>query len=337
MLRYFSISFAVSIAALAAAFFWGSWEALLIATLLVIMEVTFSFDNAVVNAAILTQMDEKWQKRFLTWGILIAVFGMRLIFPIAIVALATGLGMMEVVNMSLDNPAAYTQHVADSHAQIAAFGGMFLLMVFLHFMFDGTKELHWIKSVEKRLASLGKLESVEVVAALSLLLGLQVFLPAEQRHDVLQAGTIGVVLYVFIKSITALAAGDEAAEAGTRSLAYNGIAGFLYLNLLDASFSLDGVIGAFAVSKDIVIIMLGLGAGAMYVRSVTIYLVHKGTLGKYVFLEHGAHYGIGALALIMLFSIVVHVSEVITGLIGLTFILLSLYSSVRYARKHGHV
>lgn len=333
MLRYFSVSFIVSIVALIASFMWGSWEGLLIATLLVVLEVTFSFDNAVVNAAILTQMDEKWQKRFLTWGILFAVFGMRLIFPIAIVAFATGLGMGEVVRMALDNPQTYTQHVTDSHAQIAAFGGMFLLMVFLHFMFDGAKELHWISIIEKRLASLGKLESVEVVAAMSLLLVLQAFLPEAQRHDVLQAGTIGVVLYVLIKSITALAAGDEASEAGIKSLAYNGFAGFFYLNMLDASFSLDGVIGAFAISKDIVIIMLGLGAGAMYVRSVTIYLVHKGTLGKYVFLEHGAHYGIGALAIIMLVSIIVHVSEVITGLIGLTFILLALYSSVRYARK----
>jgi len=333
MLRYFGVSYFISIMALVLSFWWGGWSGLVIGTLLVIMEVTFSFDNAIVNAAILTKMDEKWQRRFLTWGILFAVFGMRLVFPVLIVAVATGLGMVDVVKLSLEDPANYTKYVMQSHSQIAAFGGTFLLMVFLHFMFDETKELHWIGTVEKKLARLGKLESMEAVTALSILLLLQHFLPAEEKLSVLVAGTVGVVLYVVVKSITALASNGEDSHSTVNALAYNGLAGFIYLNLLDASFSLDGVIGAFAISQDIIIIMLGLGAGAMYVRSVTIYLVHKGTLGKYVFLEHGAHYGIGALAIIMLLSIHVHVSEIITGLIGIAFIFLSLYSSVRYTRK----
>jgi hypothetical protein len=116
---------------------------------------------------------------------------------------------------------------------------------------------------------------------------------------------------------------------------YSGLAAFVYLNMLDTSFSLDSVVGAFAISHDIVIIGLGLAAGAMFVRSLTVYLVRKGTLEQYIFLEHGAHYAIGALAVIMLVSIRQPVSEVITGLIGVVFIALSFMSSVRHNRlKH---
>ena len=89
---------------------------------------------------------------------------------------------------------------------------------------------------------------------------------------------------------------------------------FLYLEVLDASFSFDGVIGAFAITNDIVLMALGLGIGAMYVRSLTVYLVRQGTLDDYVYLEHGAHYAIGALAVILLVTIQYEINEVITGL-----------------------
>jgi len=107
-----------------------------------------------------------------------------------------------------------------------------------------------------------------------------------------------------------------------------------YLEVLDASFSFDGVIGAFAITSDVVIIMLGLAIGAMFVRSMTIYLVEKGTLDAYVYLEHGAHYAIGALALIMLASGTgLHIPEVITGLVGVAFIVWAVISSISYSKK----
>jgi len=335
-MRYFYVSHLVTVIGLFLAYQWGGLAGLGIAALLMVMEITLSFDNAVVNASVLKHMDEIWQKRFLTWGILIAVFGMRLLFPIVIVALATGLGAVEVLQLAIDSPEEYSRHVLDSHVQIASFGGMFLLMVFLHFVIDGTKDLHWIGFIERRLALLGKLESVQVVVALVVLLVLAHFLPEEQHTGALVSGVVGVVLYVMVKSITALCAGSEdAAHGATKTVAYTGFMGFMYLQLLDASFSLDGVIGAFAMSKDIIIIMLGLGIGAMFVRSLTIYLVKKGTLSEYIYLEHGAHYGIGALALIMLVSMLVHVPEFITGFIGLSFILLSLWSSLLHRKKES--
>ncbi|WP_030218449.1 DUF475 domain-containing protein, partial [Streptomyces sp. NRRL WC-3626] len=98
------------------------------------------------------------------------------------------------------------------------------------------------------------------------------------------------------------------------------------------SFSFDGVIGAFAITNDIVLMALGLGIGAMYVRSLTVYLVRQGTLDDYVYLEHGAHYAIGALALILLVSIRYQINDIVTGLIGVTLISASFYSSVRRNR-----
>ncbi|MBY0408062.1 MAG: DUF475 domain-containing protein [Rickettsiales bacterium] len=333
-MRYFSVSIVISIIGLVAAYWWGGWAGLTIAALLSLMEVTLSFDNAVVNAAILKDMDEKWQKHFLTWGILIAVFGMRLVFPLAIVAFATGLSMLEVGHMALEDSTTYSQYVMDSHVSIASFGGMFLLMVFMHYFFNEHKELHWINVVESRLAKLGKVESAEIIVALALLLGMQWMVPEDDRLEAIIAGVVGVVLFVLVNSMTALLSGGSTPQSASKGVAYAGFMGFMYLQILDASFSLDGVIGALAMSKDIVIIMLGLGIGAFFVRSMTVYMVRKGTLDEFVYLEHGAHYGIGALAFIMLLSMALHVSEVVTGLIGASFIGFALISSIRYNHKH---
>lgn len=328
-MRHFSLSIAVTIVALVLSYVWAGLPGLFTCTLLILMEVGFSFDNAVVNASVLKHMDEKWQRRFLTWGILICVFGMYYLMPIAIVAVATGLGVIEVTQMALNDQEAYTHHLESAHTSIAAFGGMFLLMVFLKFMFDQGKDVHWINIIETKLSRLGKLESMEIVLALSFLLILEQFLPGEQALAEMSAGVFGVVLYVAVKALTSLFVGEE---AGSNVAGMTGLMGFIYLNLLDASFSLDAVVGGFAISHDIVIIMLGLSAGAMFVRSITVYLVRKGTLDNYIFLEHGAHYGIGALAIIMLISIVTPVSEVITGLIGITFIALAFWSSVKHRK-----
>ena len=322
----------VAAAGLAAAFAWGGPAALVVAALLSVMEVSLSFDNAVVNAAVLRRMDPKWQQRFLTWGILIAVFGMRLVFPVLIVAVAAGLGLVEVAAMTVNDPARYAAHLKDAHTGIAAFGGLFLLLVFLDFVCDEVKEVHWLGWVERRMAALGRLEAVAVAVALGTLLLVQLALPEHERLTAMVAGVAGVATFVAVKGFAGLC-GDPDAAVGvaTRS----GAAGFLYLEVLDASFSLDGVIGAFAVTTDIIIILIGLAIGAMFVRSLTVYLVRKGTLEEYRYLEHGAHWGIGALAVIMLVSMRVDVPEVVTGLIGVSLIGLSLLSSIRYRRAAG--
>jgi hypothetical protein len=280
-------------------------------------------------------MDERWQQYFLTWGILIAVFGMRLLFPITIVAVATGIDFVGVANMALHEPATYAQHLDDSHVQIAAFGGMFLLMVFFGFLFDNDRELHWLGVLERKLASFGKLESIEVILSLSTLLIIQAYLPQEVRLAALISGVAGVILFVVVDSLAALFEDEEEGDDVVSAIKKGSVMSFLYLEVLDASFSFDGVIGAFAITQDVVIIMLGLAIGAMFVRSLTVYLVRQGTLDEYVFLEHGAHYAIGSLAAIMLASMSHHIPEIVTGLIGALFIGLSVYSSILYKRDQA--
>jgi uncharacterized protein len=331
-MQHFRLSIIVTVICLAAAFYWGGPIGAFIAVILGILEVSLSFDNAVVNASVLKRMDERWQRYFLTWGILIAVFGMRLVFPIAIVSAATDIGFLGVADMALRDPATYSQHLSDAHVQIAAFGGMFLLMVFFSFIFDEGKELHWLGKIEEKMASFGKLESIEIILALGLLLATQNWLPEGMRLEALVAGVAGVILFVIVDSLDALFEDEEEGEQLAAAVKKAGIMSFLYLEVLDASFSFDGVIGAFAITQDVVIIMLGLAIGAMFVRSLTVYLVRQGTLDEYVFLEHGAHYAIGALAGIMLVSINHHIPEVITGLVGAAFIGLSVLSSIRYKK-----
>ncbi|MDP2902829.1 MAG: DUF475 domain-containing protein [Methylovulum sp.] len=334
-MQHFRLSFFVTALCLAAAFYWGGAIGAFIAIILGVLEVSLSFDNAVVNASILKRMDERWQRYFLTWGILIAVFGMRLLFPIAIVAAATGIDFVGVTNMALHDPETYSRHLTDSHVQIAAFGGMFLLMVFFSFIFDESKELHWLGKLEEKMASFGKLESIEIIFALSLLLVTQHWLPGPIRLEALVAGVLGVILFVVVDSLSTLFEDEEEGEELAEVLKKGSVMSFLYLEVLDASFSFDGVIGAFAITQDVVIIMLGLTIGAMFVRSLTVYLVRQGTLDEYVFLEHGAHYAIGTLAAIMLISMTHEIPEVVTGLVGAALIGLSVFSSVRYKRKHA--
>ncbi|WP_047787819.1 DUF475 domain-containing protein, partial [Variovorax paradoxus] len=124
---------------------------------------------------------------------------------------------------------------------------------------------------------------------------------------------------------------QQTLQAGTKG----GLGAFLYLEVLDASFSFDGVIGAFALTHNLFVIAIGLGIGAMYVRSMTIMLVERGTLAEYRFLEHGAFYAIIALSVIMFVQPLVHIPEVVTGLGGATLIGISLWSSIRWNR-HNH-
>lgn len=332
-MQHFRLSIIVTTACLAAAIYWGGIMGAFIALILGVLEISLSFDNAVVNASILKRMDERWQQYFLTWGILIAVFGMRLLFPIAIVAAATGIGFAGVTDMALHDPEQYAKHLTDSHVQIAAFGGMFLLMVFFSFLFDEGKELHWLGYFEEKMSDFGKLESVEIIIALSLLLLTQHWLPQEIRLDAMVAGIAGVILFVVVDSLSALFEDEEEGEELADALKKGSVMSFLYLEVLDASFSFDGVIGAFAITRDVVIIMLGLAIGAMFVRSLTVFLVRQGTLDEYVFLEHGAHYAIGTLAAIMLISMTHEIPEVVTGLVGAVLIGLSVFSSILYKKK----
>ncbi len=342
-MKHFKVSFLVTALCLAAAGWWGytltGWSgalsALGIAAILAAMEVSLSFDNAVVNASVLKTWDDYWQKLFLGVGIIIAVFGMRLLFPLVIVAVAADIGIMDVWHLALNDPKTYSMHLTNHHAEVAAFGGMFLLLVFLNFLFDHEKEVHWLGHVEQKLGALGKVSSIAVMISLAVLLGSMSLVGEAQKLVVLISGLWGILIYVAVDAISNLLEKEEEGSNVGDLVKKGGIGGFLYLEVLDASFSFDGVIGAFAITTDVVIIMLGLAIGAMFVRSLTVYLVKQGTLDQFVFLEHGAHYAIGILAAIMLASMKYHIPEIFTGLIGVAFIAASVWSSVRHRRQQA--
>tara|TARA_R100001224_G_scaffold9830_2_gene5047 strand:- start:492 stop:1550 length:1059 start_codon:yes stop_codon:yes gene_type:complete len=305
-----------------------------IVLVLSILEISLSFDNAVVNATVLRKMDEKWQRRFLTWGILIAVFGMRIVFPLAIVAVAANLDPLSAIDLSLNDPERYEAIVSSAHVGIAGFGGAFLTMVGLNFFFDGDKDVDWIRGLELALRRFSEIRAAEIGILLLMLYGISTMLPEGEGMVFLTAGILGLVTYIAVDAIGTVLDKVERrkmAEGAVRS----GLGGFLYLEVLDASFSFDGVIGAFALSNNMLIIALGLSIGALFVRSMTVHLVRAGTLTKYRFLEHGAFWAIIALGLIMLLSAKFHISESITGLIGAVLIGISLLWSMRYNRKHG--
>ncbi len=322
-MRYFISSLIITIIGLALAFYIGGLYALYITALLAILEVSLSFDNAVVNAKVLETMEPKWQKRFITLGIPIAVFGMRFLFPIIIVAVAGGLGFFETFNLALNEPAKYQATLESVDKLIYAFGGAFLFMVFLDFIFDVDREEKWIKVIEdsKTLNMAGHINNIEMILAIAIGLYL-----VSMTNDVGVAIAYfsGVFLHSLIASLDEILSTD-----GVRS----GIMGFLYLEVLDASFSFDGVIGAFALSSNIFIIMIGLGIGAMFVRSLTLYFVEKKTLTEYRYLEHGAHYAIFALAFVMFAKMFIHINEVIVGTIGVTFIAVATLHSIWVNRK----
>ncbi|MCG2574671.1 DUF475 domain-containing protein [Acinetobacter sp. ME22] len=357
-MKHFRFSIIFTVICLALSAYWGfthgaeaglmtMFKALAITGILAVMEVSLSFDNAVVNASVLKTWNHFWRTLFLTVGIIVAVFGMRLLFPLLIVGVTADMSIVDVAQLALNDPKSYSEKLMAHHPEISAFGGMFLLLVFLNFLFDDEKDSHWFHWLESKLANLASIPAVSVFLALISLLVMAHFVDVDTKLAVVVSGIWGIVVYVGVQVIGHLLEGSESSDEETENnqqgtsvgdtvatVAKGGIGGFLYLEVLDASFSFDGVIGAFAITNDVVIIMLGLAIGAMFVRSMTVFLVEKGTLDAYIFLEHGAHYAIGALAFIMLASGTgVHVPEVVTGLIGIAFIVWAVLSSISYSKK----
>jgi hypothetical protein len=353
LLRTFGGSLLVAVAGLALGYVYGGATGLAITAILAVLEVSLSFDNAVVNATVLERMSDFWQKIFLTVGVAIAVFGMRLLFPLLIVGITAKLTPSEAFHLALekgdpDTPGTYGYLLREAHPAIAAFGGIFLLLLFLDFVFE-ERELTWLTPIEKPLAAIGKLDQLSVVIALvALVVSAYTLAPDDKVSTVMVSGVLGMVTYLLVNGLGEFfnveaeeEAEEEAAQKKRNGTVVKAVGKaafflFLYLEVLDASFSFDGVVGAFAITSDPIIIAIGLGIGAMFIRSLTVFLVRKGTLAEYVYLEHGALWAIGALAVVLLITIEYEVPEVVTGLIGVGFIAAAFISSVVRNRRTGH-
>lgn len=330
--RIFAVSVFISIAALVFVGATLGVQAALLTLALIVIEMTFSFDNAIINARILNTMSPFWQKMFMTVGILIAVFGMRIVFPIVVVMLGAGLSWQEVLNLALNSPDEYSEKLHQAHPSIASFGGMFLMMLTLDFFMDRSRRVLWLKHLEGVMQKIGHVWMPTVVS-LAVTGGLALIPANAHPSETIKAGVFGIVLYLVIKGLTELFSrrqgGDSASGKAVIKTGLAGFTAFLYLEVLDASFSLDGVIGAFAITQNVILIAIGLGVGALWVRSFTLYMVHHKTLHTYHYLEHGAHYTIAVLSIFLLSSLFVGIPEAIAGIAGIAIIALSVVASKR--------
>ena len=312
-------------------FYSGTWtgasSALFLTAVLAVLEISLSFDNAVVNASVLKEMTPRWRHRFITWGMLIAVFGMRVVFPLAIVSFSAGIDPWSALVLAATRPGEYALIMHEAHVPLAGFGGAFLLMVALNYFFDHEKEEHWLGPLERIFSKIGRIHAVEIGLCLLFFYGLtQLMTDPARQLSFLSSGIFGIITYIMVDGISEVL---NIPSADRLHLERASAAMFFYLEVLDASFSFDGVVGAFALTSNIFIIAVGLGIGAMFVRSLTILLVERETLSQYRFLEQGAFYAIGALATLMIVDVFVPVPEMATGLIGAIIIGISVYSSRR--------
>jgi hypothetical protein len=336
-LRIFAFSALATVATLVAVALGMGSKALYIVLILMIVEITFSFDNAIINAKVLEKLSPFWQQLFLTVGIVIAIFGMRVLFPILIVSLTADLSWSKVIDLALHHPKEYGHHLEEAHPMISAFGGAFLLMLAFQFFFDDERDVLWIKKLESKMQLLSHWVWAPTVT--SIIMGFVSLLPMNTHaRQTIVAGALGTLTYV---GIQLLVRGMERAQGKRGAVSKGGQVGmaafltFIYLQILDASFSFDGVIGAFAITSDIVLIAAGLGIGAIWVRSMTVYMVRKGTLNEFVYLEHGAHYTVFVLAVVMLASALLDIPEIVPGLTGLGIIAASIAASIRVRKKLG--
>ncbi|MEO5950271.1 MAG: DUF475 domain-containing protein [Candidatus Saccharimonadales bacterium] len=337
-LRIFAISGILTIIIGAIFGIISGLDALWLFIVLAVMEVTFSFDNAVVNSRILIRLSPLWQKLFLTVGIFIAVFVVRFALPILIVMAATSLDFASVVNLSLNEPAKYSEALHKAAPVIDAFGGTFLLMIGINYFLDRDKVIHWLHPLERRLVLLGKVKFIKPI--IMILVASCIYLTVDQKLQqiVLISSLVGIILHIGLESMghyfEQSMTRKKSSMTATHLVGWAAFASFMYLEVLDASFSFDGVIGAFAITDNIVLIVAGLGVGALWVRSMTVYLMRSGTLAKYRYLEHGAHWAIFALGTVMLIKLYhIELPEWVTGSLGLVFIVTAVISSIIEKRR----
>jgi hypothetical protein len=334
--RIFGFAHAVALAALIGGFVVDGTQGLVVVALLGVLEIAVSFDNAIVNATVLARMDRFWQRMFMTVGVLIAAIGMRLLLPLIIVAVGAHLTPWRAVDLAYENPDRYHTLLMTAQPGIAAFGGIFLLMIAIAF-FREDREVHWWPAVEKRLPALLGRSGVPLLIALLFTAVAGITVPSGDRFRVVLGCLVGLLCYLGIHMISEQVADRADADGASRPRAtVQGRSAFLlfvYLELLDATFSMDSVMGGFSVTVDIALITLGLAIGAGYIRALTVYVVRKGTLEQYRYLEHGAYYSIALLSVLLLWEVWRDVPDWITACTGAVVITAAWLTSIWAAKR----
>jgi hypothetical protein len=306
---------------------------------LAVLEISLSFDNAVVNAIKLRLLNSFWQQMFIYVGIFVAVGVVRFLLPILIVMGTAGLGFTKVLDLAVNHPHDYSAQLDSAHVAVAMVGGIFLLMIFLNNMIGGENDEQWIGIFERPLARLGKYTYLARTIALAVIV---VIWAAQDWNKVVPiAGLISLAVFEIVGAIGNKLEDDEEEEVadqpkGQPKIKAAGLASFgvfLYLEVQDAMFSFDGVSGAFALSSDVFIIMAGLAIGAMFIRSMTVHFVRTNKLGEFRYLGNGAMWAIGTLAVFILISTQTDIPNWLTGLIGVFFIVSAWIHSVIENRR----
>ncbi len=321
MLRYFYISLLwTAISFVVALMLEPSWSVVYTLCILAVLEISLSFDNAIINAEILAKLSLTWRKRFVVFGIPTAVFGTRFLLPVFLLWSTSSESLAGLWHKALSDPVGYGVLLHQSYPIISGFGSGFLLMVGFDFFIKHPSTFSWLSWLEDS-RGVGWLRRYPWVMMI-LIAAVGGWVAYQLKAPWLWvAYLVGMLAQGLLSCLHHKMAGKMPIGV----LVKNGLIAFIYLELLDASFSLDGVVGAFTLTENLWMMMLGLGIGAIFVRSLTLLFLDRGILKQWRFLSHGAHYSIVFLAGIMLAKNFCHISEgwiggVMVGLVSLAIL-----------------
>jgi hypothetical protein len=334
-MKYFAWPAVIGLAVLGALFFFThNWTYVYEALVLSFIEVSMSFDNAVVNATKLQTMSHNMRMFFLWFGLPVAVFGMRFLLPVFMVAGFGHVSPSLSLDMALHDQAKFAHILSLSHSSVIGFGGTFLLATALEYFIDSEKDSHWLEPFEGWLANLDIIEkSSTILPALFTIIvtAIVAYTTTGFATDspFLDSASTGLAVWLVVGWIkSALEETDNALVAKGAAIVSGGLGTLLYLEVLDASFSFDGVVAAFAISNDLIVVAIGLGIGALFIRSATIKLVEENTLNQFKYLENGAFWSIFALAAYMFAENYVTIPDWIIALTSIGLIVSSVVASI---------
>lgn len=257
---------------------------------LCLFETISSIDNAIINAEVLSTMKERARRWFVTWGMFFAVFLVRGLLPLLIVWLAMpSLGIVGAFSATFSSDPAVVEAIEHSAPMLLMGGGVFLVLLFLHWLF--MEEKNYAFTGERFIHENG----VWFFALASVFLAVVVWFALRADSLVAFAAVVGSTAFFITHGFKQNA---EVAEKNLSQMHLSDISKIMYLEALDATFSVDGVLGAFAFTLAVPLILLGNGLGAIVVRQITIGNIHR--IKKYAYLKNGAMYSILVLGVVML-------------------------------------
>ncbi len=296
---------------------------------LIVFEMVNSVDNAIVNAYVLKTMSEKWRKIFLFWGILTAVFIMRGLLPLLVVWLSVPeIGFLGALKAMVESKPGVAELMEMRKGIILIGAGVFLLLLYLHWLFLEEKNPLFV--VDKFIKPH---YGVWFFACAAIILVALLYLARTSPYLMLSAAC-GNAIFFIMYGLREQAEKQKKRIIGAASH-ISDFSRLMYLEVLDASFSFDGIMGAFAFTTSVPLILIGNGIGALVVRDLTIRGIEK--VAKYRFLKNGAMTSIGLLGIFIISeSFGVKIPKVLPTLITILLVGIAFWESHRFLKNHAH-